>query len=137
MVRIIGIALVIMGLIAQPLMAAVPDSIPFDITSTSAPMDHSDVDAGKSDHSTLNDDQTTQPPCHEAAVEEATPMSCTDCDSDCANVACASACSLGTLVLLTESSLNFEHLSAVRVISTSGALVHALPSRIFHPPKHA
>lgn len=137
MVRIIGIALVIMGLIAQPLMAAVPDSLPLDTTSTLAPMDHSDVDAGKSNHSTMNGDQTTQTPCHETSAEEAAPMSCTDCDTECANGPCASACSLGTLVMLNETSLNVEHLSAVRVISTSGALIQALPSRIFHPPKHA
>ena len=137
MVRIIGIALVIMGLIAQPLMAAVPDYIPFNNTSTSASMGHGDEDAGISDHSTKNGDQTPQAPCHEAAAEEVAPMSCTDCDSDCANGACTSACSVGTFLMLNEPSLNFGRLSTVRVISASGALVQGLPSRIFHPPKHA
>ncbi len=137
MVRIIGIALVILGLLAQPLLAAVPDYTPFNNTSAPAPMEHDNEATGKYDHNAMNGDQATKPPCHEAAAEEAAPMSCTDCESDCTSGACASACSLGTLVLLNESSLNFEHLTAVRVISASGALVQALPSRIFHPPKHA
>lgn len=136
MIRIIGTALVIMGLIVQPLMAAVPDYMPANNTSTSSSMDHGNQDAGISDHS-MNGDQTPQAPCHETDAEKAAPMSCADCDSDCANGACASVCSLGTLMLLNQTSFNFERLSAVRVISPSGALVQALPSRIFHPPKHA
>lgn len=120
MIRTIGIALVILGLIAQPLMAAAPNSMPFGETSTSVPMD-----------------QSSQAPCHETAAEETAPMPCTDCDSDCANGACASACSPSTVAVLNQMLLKFERFSAVRVVNTSGALAQGLPSRIFHPPKHA
>ena len=58
MIRMVGIALVILGLIAQPLVAAVPDSMPMD--------------------------QSSQAPCHETAADQTAPMPCTDCDSDCA-----------------------------------------------------
>lgn len=125
MIRMLGIALVILGLIAQPLMAAMPDSMPMGDTSSSMSMDHS------------GGDQPSQAPCHETTTDQVAPMSCTDCDSDCANGACASACSLSALAVLIPVLPKFEHLSAVLVVGPSGALVHALPSRIFHPPKHA
>jgi hypothetical protein len=137
MIRIIGIALVILGLIAQPLMAAMPDSIPVSDTSSSMSMDHPDLDVGLSDHGTMGSDQSSRAPCHEEAVDQTAPMPCIDCDGNCANGACASACSLGTVAVLNQLILRFERLSAVRVVDTSGALVQGLPSRIFHPPKHA
>jgi hypothetical protein len=137
MVRIIGIALVILGLIAQPLMAAMPDSMPIGESLSSISTDRFDLDIGMSDHGAMGTDQPSQAPCHETATEDTVPMSCTDCDSDCANGACASACSLSTIAVLTQSLLKFEQLSAVRVVGASGALVQGLPSRIFHPPKHA
>ena len=81
MIRMVGIALVILGLIAQPLVAAVPDSMPMD--------------------------QSSQAPCHETAADHTAPMPCTDCDSDCANGACASACSLSALAVLIPSLPKF------------------------------
>jgi hypothetical protein len=137
MIRIIGIALVILGLIAQPLMAAMPHSMPTSDTSSSMSMDHPNLDAGLSDNVTMVSDQSFQAPCHEEAVDQTAPMPCIDCDGNCANGACASACSLGTVAALNQLILRFERLSAVRVVGTSGALVQGLPSRIFHPPKHA
>lgn len=134
MVRIIGIAFVILGLIAQPLIAAVPDFMPLSDTSSSMSMDHSDLDVSVSDHGTAGGDQA---PCHENAAVQSASMLCTDCDSDCANGACASACSLSTLAVLNQSFLTFECPSAVRLVSASGALVQGLRARIFHPPKHA
>ena len=130
MVRTIGIALVILGLIAQPLTAAVPDFMPIGETSSSTPLEQSELHVGKPDHS-------SQAPCHETASPEAVPEACTDCDSECANGACASTCSVSTLAVLNPTLFTFKLLSPIRQIDYSVALVQELPSRIFHPPKHA
>lgn len=137
MVRTIGIALVILGLIAQPLMAAIPDSMPINETSSSISVDGSGLNAGMADHDTMGSEQSSQSPCHETAVDQTAPMPCTDCDRDCANGTCASACSLGTFAVLNQSFIKFERLSAVRVFGVSGAPVEGLRYRIFHPPKYA
>lgn len=125
MVRTIGIVLVILGLIAQPLMAATPDFMSFGDTSSSISVDHADPGL------------SSEAPCHESSAEQSAPMPCTDCDGDCANGACASVCSLTTLAVLNQSLLIFERVSAVRIVGASGMLVQELRARIFHPPKHA
>lgn len=137
MVRIIGIALVILGLVAQPLMAAMPGSMPISDTSSSMSMDHSSPDVDEAGLGSMNGDQSSGAPCHETIAEDTAPMPCTDCDSDCANGSCTSACSLANLGVLDQSPLKFGLSLTVRVVGTSGALVEGLPSRIFHPPKHA
>ncbi|MFT6052817.1 MAG: hypothetical protein ACI9B9_002472 [Halioglobus sp.] len=121
MVRIIGIALVILGLIAQPLLAAVPDSMPI----------------GESDQAVTASEQPSEMPCHEAVSPETAPEMCSGCDNDCANGACASACSLSMVATLSPSLFTFKLLSCARQTDYSGALVQEFPSRIFHPPKHA
>ena len=132
MIRVIGIALVILGLIAQPLIADMRDSMHCGETTSSVSMDGFDLDVGMSEHRATGGDQPSPTPCHGTAAEETAPIPCTDCDG-----ACVSACSLGTLAVLNQSSIKFERLSVVRVVGASGALVLGLPSRIFHPPKHA
>ncbi|MCB1688587.1 MAG: hypothetical protein KDI33_08880 [Halioglobus sp.] len=127
MVRFIGIAVLILGLIVQPLRAAVPDSMPVSDASSSMSMDHSRPDGA---HGTMS-------PCHEMAAEQAAPMSCPDCDDDCAGGSCASACSPGTLALLPPTLFNVDSFTAVQVAVAGDAPVQGLPSRIFHPPKHA
>jgi hypothetical protein len=121
MIRTVAIALVILGLIAQPLMVAAPDSMPI----------------GKSNHAASASDKPSQAPCHETASQEIAPEMCPDCDSDCANGACTSACSLSILATLNPSLFTSRFLSPSLQIDYSGALVQEFPSRIFHPPKHA
>jgi hypothetical protein len=133
MIRMYGIALMIVGLIVQPLMAAMPVCE----TSLSMSVHHSVLNVDRSDQVTTRGDEPSQAPCHDIAADQVAPMPCNDCDSDCANGACASASSLSALAVIIPSLLKFERLSAVRVNSASGELVHGLPSRIFHPPKHA
>jgi hypothetical protein len=126
MARIIGIAFVILGLVVQPLMAAIPDFIPVSDAPSSMSMDHSTADGA----------QAAMAPCHEMAVEQTVPKSCMDCDDDCANGSCASACSLIMLALLAPSFFDVDSFTAVRVAVAGDALVQGLPARIFHPPKH-
>lgn len=137
MLRMFAIALVILGLVAQPLMAAMPDSMPISDASSVMSMDHSNPDVGKIDHDSMVGDQSPEAPCHETIAKDTSPMPCTGCDSDCESGSCASACSFGTVAVLNQSNFKVERLSAVRVVDVSGALVQELPSRIFHPPKHA
>lgn len=120
MVRIFGAALVILGLIFQPLMAAVPDFMPIDMP----------------DHSAMGGEQATLPPCHETAAEELAPESCTNCDSDCDDGTCSAICSPSTVAVLNQPLHNAKRFSQRRAVTVRGALVQALPSRIFHPPKH-
>jgi hypothetical protein len=127
MVRLIGIGLLILGLIVQPLMAAVPDAKPVSDASSSMSMDHSRPDGA---HETVA-------PCHEMAAEQAAPMPCAACDDDCAGGACASVCSPGTLALLPPTLFNVDSFTAVQVAVAGEAPLQGLPSRIFHPPKHA
>jgi hypothetical protein len=137
MIRIVATALLILGLVAQPLMAAMPDSMPISHASSAMSMHHSNPDVGMADHGSMGSDQSSGAPCHETIAKDTSQMPCTDCDSDCVGGSCASACSLGTVAALNQINLRFERLSAVRVVGTSAALVQELPSRIFHPPKHA
>lgn len=137
MLRMFGIALVILGLVAQPLMAAMPDSMPISDALSVMSMDHSNPDVGRTDHGSMGGDQSPEAPCHETVAKDISPMPCTDCDSDCVSGSCASACSFGTVAVLNQSSFKVERPSTVRVVDASGALVQELPSRIFHPPKHA
>lgn len=137
MIRIIGIAIVILGLVAQPLMAAMPNAMPIGEASPLMTKQTSNSDIELTDHDSMVGDQSSGTPCHETAVKDTSPMSCTDCDSECVNGSCSCACSIGTVAVLNQVHLSFARLSAVRLVGASAALVQELPSRIFHPPKHA
>ncbi len=60
MLRMIGIVLVIWGLIAQPLMAAMPDSMHLGESSSSMSMDDGDLDIVMSHPGTMGADQPSQ-----------------------------------------------------------------------------
>lgn len=137
MVRIIAIALVILGLVAQPLMAAMPDSMPIGEASSLVSKQASNPDIQLTDHESMVDDHSSVAPCHETAVQDTSAKSCTDCDSQCISGSCSSACSIGTVAVLNQVNLSFARLSAMRLVGASAALIQKLPSRIFHPPKHA
>lgn len=137
MFRMFAIAVIIFGLIAQPLMAAMPDSMPNGETSSSLSMHSPNLHIDTSDQDITVSDQASQTPCHQVTDDQTAPISCANCDNGCTNGACASACSMGAIAVLIPSLLTFERTSAGRVIAASIALVHRAPSRIFHPPKHA
>ena len=137
MIRLLGIALVILGLIAQPLMAAVPDSTAVSDAQSSALIDTADSDHGMIDHSAMGTDQPSQAPCHESSTKEISSAPCENCEVNCADGMCASACSISGAALTHQLLVNLASPSATRVVGTTGALVEGLPAPIFHPPKHA
>jgi hypothetical protein len=137
MIRLIGIALVILGLVAQPLLAAVPDSMVVSGAQSSGLLNTADSDHDMIDHSAMGADQSSQAPCHESSAEEISSAPCENCEVNCADGMCASDCSLSGVALIHQLLVNLDSSSATRVVGITGALVEGLPARIFHPPKHA
>jgi hypothetical protein len=133
MIRLIGIALVIWGLIVQPLMAAMPAPMTDD-SSYSAEM----VDSGVMAHSMSDQDaeEPSKAPCHEKTIDSASSESCDNCDIDCMNGICASSCVISGAAAFQKSSINLDLFSSTLGAASSGARAYGLPSRIFHPPKH-
>jgi hypothetical protein len=134
MIRLAGVVLIILGLIAQPLMAAVPASMLAGGSQPQAIVDTADSDTAMMEHSAK---VHAEAPCHESSADEATSAACDNCVLNCADGMCASTCSLNGAALVHQLFVLFDSPSATRVIDTSGALVEGLPSSIFHPPKHA
>lgn len=137
MIRLIGIALVIWGLIAQPLMAAMPAPMTGD-SSHSAEMVDSGVMAHPMGHYGAQDaEEQSKAPCHEKTTDSASSESCDNCDMDCMNGICVSSCVMSGAAAFQKSSVNLDLFSSSLVAAFSGARAYGLPSRIFHPPKHA
>ncbi|WP_390619256.1 hypothetical protein [Maricurvus nonylphenolicus] len=137
MIRLIGIALVIWGLIVQPLMAAMPAPIT-DESSHSIAMADSGVMAHPMGHHGSQDaKEQSKAPCHEKTADSASSESCDNCDVDCMNGICGSSCVMSGATAFQKSSVNLDLFSSSLVAASSGARAHGLPSRIFHPPKHA
>ncbi len=144
MVRSIGIVLVILGLIAQPLVAAVPtpmvgESPHSHITSDSAVLIHAMDHQGGQDV-----EQPSETHCHESTTHESTTIAisapselCDNCDKDCCmNGNCASSCVVSGAAAIQKSLVNTDLLRSASVAIFSGACVSRPPSRIFHPPKY-
>tara|TARA_R110002049_G_scaffold308839_2_gene514416 strand:- start:4854 stop:5258 length:405 start_codon:yes stop_codon:yes gene_type:complete len=127
-------ALMIWGLILQPLVAAVPGPMLADSSSTVVVVDSDNTMAA---HHAMSDDNASTPPCHEMVDEVPESMDCANCDDGCASGACASSCSLSAPAILGQTLTRLAGQSPVRAIATSDALVQGLLTRIFHPPKHA
>ena len=129
-------ALMIWGLILQPLMAAVPGPMLADSSSTAVVVDR---DNNMAAHHAMSDDSASPPPCHEMVDEVPDSMECANCDDGCASGACASSCSFSAPTILgqTLALTRLAGQSPVRAVATSDALVQGLLTRIFHPPKHA
>ena len=137
MIRLIGIALVIWGLIVQPLMAAMPAPMT-DESSHSVAMADSGVMAHAMGHHGDQDvEDSSEASCHDNATDSATSESCDNCDMDCINGICASSCVISGAAAFQKSSVNLDLFSSSLVAAFSGARAYGLPSRIFHPPKHA
>lgn len=137
MIRSIGIVLVIWGLIVQPLMAATPSPVAggsphFLVASDSG------VEAHAMEHHGDQDvEEPSKAPCHKNATDDASSESCDHCNNDCMNGICASSCVISGAAAFQQSSVNLDLLSSTSVAASSGARAYGLPSRIFHPPKHA
>lgn len=134
MLHKIVIALMIWGLIAQPLTAAMPDRMAAESSSSFETVDTDSVNA--SHHAMIGND-TSAPPCHETAEEAPVALDCADCTDDCANGVCASSCSVVSPTVVSEAVPQLLRPTSVRVFGSTGALVQGLLSRIFHPPKNA
>jgi hypothetical protein len=134
MFRSIGIVLVIWGLIAQPLMAAMPAPMTDD-SSHSLIMADSSIEASAMAHHG-NQEEPSKAPCHENTTDTASSESCDNCDIDCMNGICASSCVISGAAAFQKSSINLDLFSSTLGAASSGARAYGLPSRIFHPPKH-
>jgi hypothetical protein len=137
MIRSIGIVLVVWGLIVQPLMAAMPvlmadDSPHFSITSDSGVVAHA-----MGHHGDQDVEEPSKASCHKNATDDASSESCDNCNNDCMNGICAPSCVISGAATFQQSSVNLDLLSSTSVAVSSGARAYGLPSRIFHPPKHA
>lgn len=137
MVRSIGIVLVIWGLIVQPLMAAVPVTVTDDATRSTMPSDSGAMGHARGHHATQDAGRPSEAPCHEKVTDDAASESCDSCGIDCMNGICASSCVIGGAAVFHRSAVNLDLPGSSSVAAISRARTYGLPSRIFHPPKHA
>ena len=133
MLNKIVMALMIWGLVLQPLTAAVPDLMPADSSSTAVVVIDS-VDAMASHHA-INDDDA--PPCHDMVDEVQNSMDCADCEDGCASSVCASSCSFSSPAVVNQLMPKLAQHTPVRAVGSNDALIQGRLTRIFHPPKHA
>jgi len=137
MIRSIGIVLVIWGLIVQPLMAAMPETLTDDTAPYSMAVDADGMANANGHHAAQDTGQSSKAPCHEKETDNASSESCDNCDSDCMGGICGTACVISGAAAIQKSVNNFNLDSSITISSFSGARAYGLPSRIFHPPKHA
>lgn len=137
MIRLIGIALIIWGLIAQPLMAAVPAPVTDESSHSIAMADSGVMAHAMGHHGDQDVEGSSEASCHDNATDSAASESCDNCDMDCMNGICASSCVISGAAAFQKSSVNFDLFSSSLVAAFSEARAYGLPSRIFHPPKHA
>lgn len=135
MSRSMGIVLIIWGLIAQPLMAAMPAPMADDSPHSTIMLNPS-VAAPAIEHHGAQE-ELSKAPCHENTTDASSSESCDNCDIDCMNGICASSCVISGAAAFQKSLVNFDLLSSSLTAASSGARAYGLPSRIFHPPKHA
>lgn len=139
MIHRIAVALMVWGLIVQPLMAAMPVFIPVDSSASVVELAGSDLMAA---HHATSGAESPVAPCHETAdiapatIAPAT-MECADCDDACASGMCAASCLAASPALIAQTQAGVLQRRAIRLANNSDALVQGLVSRIFHPPKQA
>jgi hypothetical protein len=139
MIRLVGIALVIWGLIVQPLMAGMPTKMANGSTSVEVVLDfgvveHADKNQSHHDHNTH---ATTEPPCHdETAGSESPSGNCNSGTIDCLNSGiCASFCALSGVVLNLKSTFPLERHSTTPFFEIAEHPESGFPSYIYYPPK--
>lgn len=143
MIRFVSIAIVMWGLVIQPLMAAaMPTQMMQDSDSAHLPM----VDDmampvhanGHDENSSFAMKDSSKAPCHEKSPDESSSVHCDNCDDSCANGLCGSSCTTGSSpAAFQKLSANLGINGSTLLTSTTGARIDGLFSRIFHPPKHA
>lgn len=136
MIRLLGTLSLVLGLVFQSLAFAMPDfaaEIDAPVMFTEA----ADAAASSTHHAATAADQDSTMPCHEPVAELEEPGHCADCDGDCANGACAAACSLGAAAILGQPALVPYRTAAVPQVGATEGSLHTIAARIFHPPKHA
>lgn len=136
MIRLLGTSLLVLGLVFQSLAFAMPD-FAAEIDSPSIFTEAADAATSSTQHAAMAADQDSTMPCHEPVAELEAPAHCADCDGDCANGACAAACSIGAAAVLGQTALVPYRTAAVPQVGATEASLHAIAARIFHPPKHA
>ncbi|WP_019531452.1 hypothetical protein [Dasania marina] len=145
MIRFVSIVIVIWGLIVQPLMAAaMPAKMMMDSSHSSVPVDRlmdMVADADVSAHARHHDGTAQLPgaspqvPCHEKSADDSSSEHCDMCSDNCI---CATSCVVGSGVAAFQTlPVNLLLNSHAQIISAIEPRSYALPSRIFHPPKHA
>jgi hypothetical protein len=137
MIRLVGIVLVILGLIVPPLMAAMPAPMTDESSHSIAMADSGVMAHAMGHHGDQDIEDSSEASCHDNATDSATSESCHNCDMDCVNGICASSCVMSGATALQKSSVDLDLFSSSLVAASSGARAYGLPSRIFHPPKHA
>ena len=135
MVRLVGIVLVILGLIFQPLMAAMPIELANQGTDNVATSNieasaHVDGHANHRDQKVA--DKAAEKPCHGGATENGSSSEAHDgciTAGNCCGVCVASICY--KMIVSSNPQIN------IPVIGKAENLVLGILSSIFHPPKHA
>ena len=142
MIRFVSIVIVIWGLIFQPLMAAViPAKMMTDNTPHSSMVADRVAGVDTSIHAEHHDDivqslgDSPKASCHEKSADESSSKLC---DNNCANGFCATSCVAGSSAAAVHNLLlNLSLNDRTFAMTTNGARIYGLSSRIFHPPKHA
>ncbi len=133
MIRSIGTVLVIWGLIFQPLLAAMPAPMAGNSLHSLMALDFNVVPHAMENHGDQSVEKLSKVPCHESGNGDGLSESCDNCDMDCVTGICASSCMICGAAAFQKSLDNSSSFAA----AFSGARAYGLPSRIFHPPKHA
>lgn len=149
-----GIALIVWGLIAQPLMQPVPikmdaaDARTMMVSGTS-PTPHAEGhDLHHHHHSEIAHagqqvEMTSDAPCHSKSDKEPSKpcnhCKSANCNADCMNAGhCSSSCTTtGGSLLAQLFTIPSPNLNKLAQLCTNEALTFGPPSRIYHPPRHA
>ena len=139
MIRWVGIALVILGLIAQPLIAAVPVKMADNNTDNTVSL-HVGMSAhieGRASHHIQKVSEETNIACHEGAADGGSPPGASDhCEVSCINgAACASLCVLSGATVSHELMVIPESQITIVISAKTTRFGFDFLSRIYHPPR--
>ena len=133
MIRFISIFFIIWGLVAQPLVAAMPVGKESDKTQFSDIVTAlSTVADGQ--HG-VHQDAADQPPCHEKKVSDSSVEPCQNCNSACIDGLCGGSCLINGVAAIQFSTSNIVLAGSTAIFTTADERINEIPPRIFHPPK--